>query len=292
MAGSTILPNHFFISHKERKVELNMFFKSFLSFLVLALLHSEAGAQELFVSTEPASNMPKNSVRLRLSNEGVPETDLKSRTSLGLMYGLNKNLTLNLNAYMADFYQRRQHINGYSFYAKYRFLNIDQAQKHFRGAVFAHYSVVKFPIIHDEINLAGENNGLQGGFVFTQLVRRMALSGSVSYTKSLDKFISGHEMLHDNAHNSISYTISSGYLAFPKEYTDYKQINTNIYVEFLGDSHTGSGNFMDAAPALQFIFHSKLRLDLSKRIQLWGDMDRRFKNLYQLRVEYNLFNVL
>ncbi len=237
--------------------------------------------------------MPKNSIRLRLSNEGVAETDLKSRTSFGIMYGLSKDLMLNVNAYMADFYQRRQHVNGYSFYTKYRFLNVHNVHKHFRGAVFAQYSIVKFPIIHDEINLAGENNGLQGGLVFTQLIHKLALSGSISYTKSLDKFIPGHEMLHDNAHNSIAYTISSGYLLFPKEYTDYKQVNTNIYLEFLGDSHTGSGkNFMDASTALQFIFNSKVRLDLSKRIQLWGDMQRRFKNLYQVRVEYNLFNVL
>lgn len=200
---------------------------------------------------------------------------------------------LNVNAYMGDFYQRKQRVNGYSFYAKYRFLNIDKVQRHFRGAVFGQYSIVKFPIIHDEINLAGENNGLQGGLVFTQLMHKLALSGSVSYTQSLDKFIPGHEMLHDNAQNSIAYTVSSGYLLFPKEYKNYKQLNTNLYLEFMGDSHTGSGkNFMDAAPALQFIISSKVRLDISKRIQLWGNMERRFKNLYLARVEYNLFNVL
>jgi len=253
---------------------------------------TRADAQELYVATEPASNPPKNSIRLRVSNEGVPETDLKSRTSLGLMYGLNKNLMINVNTYMADFYQRKQRIGGYSFYTKYRFLNIDNAQKHFRGAAFAHYSIVKFPIIHDEINLAGENNGLQGGLVFTQLLHKLALSGSMSYTKSLDKFTPGHEMLHDDAHNSIAYTFSTGYLVFPKEYTDYKQVNTNLYLEFLGDSHTGSGrNFMDVSPAVQFIFYSKVRLDLSKRVQLWGNMQRRFKNLYMVRLEYNLFNV-
>ncbi|MES3019611.1 MAG: hypothetical protein V4721_17620 [Bacteroidota bacterium] len=263
-----------------------------LIFVIAILFFSKAGAQELFVATEPASNMAKNSIRLRLSNEAVLETDFKSRTSLGIMYGLNKSLTLNVNAFMADFYQRKQRINGYSFYGKYRFLNSDNVQKHFRGAVFAQYSTVKFPIIHDEINLAGENNGLQGGIVFTQLLHKLALSGSVSYTQSLDKFIPGHEMLHDNAHNSIAYTLSSGYLIFPREYTDYKQINTNVYLEFLGDSHTGSGrNFMDASPAIQFIFNSKIRLDFSKRVQLWGNMERRFKNLYQVRVEYNLFNV-
>lgn len=272
---------------------MNNIFKLFLSFFFAIISLAGATAQELFVATEPASNIPKNSIRLRLSNEGVAETDLKSRTSFGVMYGLSKEVMLSANAYMSNFYQQKQQINGYSFYAKYRFLNIDNVQKHFRGALFAQYSTVKFPIIQDEINLAGENNGLQGGLVFTQLIHKLALSGSILYTKSLDKFAPGHEAMHGNVQNSIAYTISSGYLLFPKEYKDYKQVNTNVYMEFLGDSHTRSGkNFFDAAPAVQFIFNSKLRLDLSKRFQLWGDMQRRFKNLYQVRVEYYLFNVI
>lgn len=260
------------------------------SFLIA--VSTGSSSQELFVTTEPASNMPKNSIRIRLTNEGVNESDVKSRNSLGVMYGLSSDLMINANAYMADFYQRKQRISGYSFYAKYRFLNVDNVQKHFRGAVFGQYTTVKFPIVHDEINLAGENNGLQGGVVFTQLMHKLALSGSVSYTQSLDKFAPGHEMMHDNAHNSFAYTLSSGYLLFPREYKNYKQLNTNLYLEFMGDSHTESGrNFMDASPSLQFIIGSKLRLDLSKRVQLWGNMERRFKNLYLARIEYNLFNV-
>jgi hypothetical protein len=256
------------------------------------LLFTVTHAQELFVNTEPASNMPKNSLRIRLSNEGVPETDFKSRTSLGIMYGLSKDLMLNANAYLSDFYQRRAQVSGYSFYGKYRFLNIDRTQKHFRGAVFVHYSLVKYPIVHDEINLTGENNGLQAGAVFTQLLHKLALSGSVAYTRSLDKLVPGHELLHDNAHNAISYTFSTGYLLFPKEYKSYRQTNVNLYLEFLGDSHTGSGkNFIDAAPAIQLILNSKIRADISKRLQLSGNMERRFKNMYLLRIEYNLYTV-
>jgi len=250
-------------------------------------------AQELFVATEPASNMPRNSVRLRLANEGVHESDFKSHSSFELMYGVSKELMLGASAYAADLYQRRQHVNGYSLYAKYRFLNIDHTQKHFRGALYTNYAVIKYPIVHDEINLGGENNGIQGGLVLTQLIHKLALSGSFAYTRSLDKRIPGHELLHDNAYNSIGYTFSTGYLLFPRKYTDYHQVNTNLYLEFMGDSHDNSGkNFMDAAPAIQFIFNSRLRVDLSKHKQLWGNMERRFKNMYLLRLEYNLFNVL
>jgi len=49
---------------------------------------------------------------------------------------------------------------------------------------------------------------------------------------------------------------------------------------------------MDASPAVQFIFNSTIRMDFAKRVQLWGNMERRFKNLYQVKIEYNLFNVL
>jgi hypothetical protein len=68
---------------------LNNIFKLLLSFFFAVISLAGATAQELFVATEPASNMPKNSIKLRLSNEGVAETDLKSRTSFGVMYGLS-----------------------------------------------------------------------------------------------------------------------------------------------------------------------------------------------------------
>jgi hypothetical protein len=48
---------------------------------------------------------------------------------------------------------------------------------------------------------------------------------------------------------------------------------------------------MDMVPAIQFIFNSKLRVDVSKHIQLKSSMERRFRNMYMIRFEYNLFNV-
>ena len=74
-----------------------------ISILFIALLSlTEAKAQELFVATEPASNLPKNSVRLRLSNESVLKSDIKGRTDFGIMYGLSKDVLLRANAYMSD----------------------------------------------------------------------------------------------------------------------------------------------------------------------------------------------
>jgi hypothetical protein len=259
--------------------------------LCMARLH----AQELFVSTEPASNMARNSLALRTATEWLSESDFKSRISTSIMFGISKNIMLQATTYQSDFYQRKLHTEGASFYGKYRFLNIDNIQKHFRGALYAHYSTIKYPVIHDEINIEGENNGIETGLVFTQLLHKLGLSGSVSYVKSLDNFaetLPGHEQFHDNAHKSIMYTVSSGYRVFPKTYKDYHQANINIYLEFMGDTHPESGrNTLDAIPAIQFIFNSKFRVDLSKHMQIKSSMERRFRDMYMMRLEYNFFNV-
>ena len=265
--------------------------KSFFLLAGALLCQLNLHAQELYVATEPASNMARHSIGLRIMNEGTFQPALKNRTNLEVMFGANKNLMLHANTYFSDFYQKEQRFEGYSFYAKYRFLSVDSVQKHFRGAFFTRYSSIKNPLNNDEINLEGDNTGIQAGLVFTQLLHKLALSGSLSYTKAFDN-IGSYELASGQADKSIGYTFSSGYLIAPKTYTDYKETNVNLYVELLGKTNPGkSENLMDLAPAIQFIFNSKLRVDLSQRFQLWGNMSRSTKNMYLVRAEYNLFNV-
>ncbi|MBC7760175.1 MAG: hypothetical protein H7069_15055, partial [Phormidesmis sp. FL-bin-119] len=45
-------------------------------------------AQELYVSSEPASNMPRNSIGLRLTTEVMPGKDLGLRTIPEAMIGI------------------------------------------------------------------------------------------------------------------------------------------------------------------------------------------------------------
>lgn len=247
-------------------------------------------AQELYVATEPASNMPRHSIGIRLANEGMLNSDIQTRTNLEVMIGANKNLMLHGNLYASDFYQKTQKFEGYGLYAKYRFLSIDSIQRHLRGAAYVRYSDVRNPLVNDEISLEGDNSGLQGGLVFTQLLHKLALSASVNYTKAYNN--RGSSLMPGYDNQTISYSLSSGYLLFPKTYTDYKQVNMNVYMEFLGKNNPQSGKrMMDAAPALQFIFNSKFRVDISRRFQLWGNMRRTAKNMYLVRLEYNLFNV-
>ncbi len=266
--------------------------KALFFLLMTFLFMPSVYAQELYVSTEPASNMPGNSVALRLTNESMFNSSFKTRFIPEIMVGVHKNLMLHASAYISNFYQKEQKFEGYGFYAKYRFLSIDSIQRHFRAAAYGRYTSVKNPVISDEINLDGDNSGLQGGLFFTQLLHKLALSASINYTKSFDNR-DGYTLPQNQAEQSTGYTFSSGYLLFPKVYESYNQPNLNLYLEFLGKSNIGkSQSFIDAAPALQLILNSRMRIDISKRWQIGGNMQRIAKDMYLVRLEYTFFNVL
>src|SRR5580658_8809565 len=109
-----------------------------------------AFAQELYVNTEPASNMATHSVGIRLENQGYFNPVYKDRTTLEIMYGASKNLMVHSSLYESDYYQNQQHFEGGSVYAKYRFLSIDSVQKHFRGAFFTKVSGINNRIPYQE----------------------------------------------------------------------------------------------------------------------------------------------
>ena len=235
----------------------------------------------------------------------MPGSDLGLRIVPEIMVGITKNLMGHSILYISDVHQKSQKIEGFGFYAKYRFLSIDSLQRHFRAAAYGRFSSIKNPLYttmdmghhgllqlsQDEINLEGDNSGIQGGFVITQLLHKLALSAAVNYSKAFDNR-GDNNLLPYQATESIGYTFSTGYLAFPKVYTSYSQPNLNIYLEFLGKTNVKKGqNFIEAAPALQLILNSRTRIDVSKRFQLSGNMSRMTKNMFLLRIEHNLFNV-
>jgi hypothetical protein len=250
-----------------------------------------AFSQELYVNTEPASNMATNSLGIRVENQGYFNPVYKNRSTLELMYGASRNLMLHGSLYVSDYYHSGQHFEGGSVYAKYRFLSVDSVQKHFRGAFFAKLSGINNPVANQEITLEGDNSGLQTGVVFTQLLHKLALSGSVSYLHDWNNS-GGNHIPTPYATNAIGYTLSSGYLLLPKAYKDYSQTNLNVYAEFLGKINPGySQSYLDAAPAVQLIFNSTIRVDFSYRIPLYNSMQRNTDHMYLVRLEYNLFNL-
>lgn len=265
--------------------------KKLILLLFLPMVGIKAFSQELYVNTEPASNMAKGSMGIRLENQGYTQPSYHNRTSLEVMFGASKNIMVHGTAYVSNFYQGQQQLEGGSAYFKYRFLSVDTVQKHFRGAFFVKASTIKNPIINQEISLEGDNSGVQSGLVFTQLLHKLALSGTASYIHAFDNN-DGYTIPIGYAKNSIAYTLSAGYLLLPKTYTNYNQTNLNLYVELLGKTNPGYGqSYLDASPAMQLIFNSVFRVDFSYRVPLYNDISRNSKNMYLVRLEYNLFNV-
>ncbi|MDQ1140880.1 hypothetical protein [Pedobacter agri] len=265
--------------------------------LIMALVFIGANinsfAQELYVFTEPASNMPTKSIGVRLTNEGMfNNPGFVSRTIPEVMFGFNKNLMAHAQAFLSDM-DGKYRLEGGSLYAKYRFLSIDEAQSHFRAAAFGRISTSKRPTFTRDINLEGDNSGAQAGLIFTQLLHKLALSATLGYAHSFnnsDRQITG--MPRPN--NMFSYSLSSGYLVLPFVYKNYKEPNFNVYFEILGKTDPASGeSYLDLAPAVQVILNSSTRIDLGYRFQATGNMANRYlKNMYLLRAEFNFFNVL
>ncbi len=266
--------------------------KVFVLMLILAGNYTSVFSQELFVFTEPASNMPKKSVGVRITNEGMNNPSFMTRTIPEVMFGISKNLMIHGQAFLSNM-DGSYRLEGGSLYAKYRFLSIDESQTHFRASAFGRISTSKRPTFSRDINLEGDNSGYQGGLILTQLLHKLALSATLGYAHSFrDNQKQVASMPQPN--NMLSYSLSSGYLVLPVVYKNYKQPNFNVYFELLGKTDPGSGaSYLDLAPALQVILNSTTRIDLGYRFQATGNVANRYaKNMYLIRAEFNFFNVL
>jgi hypothetical protein len=230
--------------------------------------------------------MPRLSIGGMFTFEGMNGGGF--RLAPEIMLGASRDLMIHGSLYRSNLYPG--HDWSPSVYAKYRFFSADSVQKHFRSAVYARYSHTNNPLLYDEVNLEGDNSGFAGGVVATQLLNKLAISASAGYMQATDNG-SGNS-LPENFGKQASYSLSAGYLLFPKEYTGYGQVNMNLYMELLGKSALDTNkSYLEIAPAVQFIFASRLRVDLSKRAQLYGNMSRSAKNMYLVRLEYSIFNV-
>jgi hypothetical protein len=161
-------------------------------------------------------------------------------------------------------------------------------------AVFADVSHTNIPFHYDEITLMGDKSGVEAGIIATQLWHRFALSGTVSHTQVLDKSRNNKVIyVPERNYQSFNYIVSGGYLLFPKEYTNYKQLNVNLYTEFLAQQTLDRPtHFIDMAPALQFIFNSNAKLNIGYRFQLTGNMNRMTDNSWLVSFERTFLNAL
>jgi hypothetical protein len=268
-----------------------------IRFFILLALTSAGGitslfGQELFVFSEPASNMPAKSIGVRVTNEGMFKPEFASRTMGEVMIGFNKHIMLHVQGFLSDMDGGNYKPEGGSLYAKYRFFSKDGLRSHLRVAAFGRISSSNRRVFTDDINLEGDNTGAQGGFVVTQLLHKLALSGTLGYSKAFGQ--SEQRVYGYRPDQMLNYSISSGYLLFPLVYKNYNQPNFNLYFEALGKTNPADGkSYLDFAPAVQMIFNSRTRIDVGYRFQVTGDLENRyFKNMYLVRLELNFFNAL
>ena len=160
-----------------------------IGFLFCSLL---AKGQELYVYTEPASNMPARSLSAKVSSNFIGKNQgsvnrFMQRYTPELMFGINKKWMVHVGGTFADMHTNNFRWESVYLYGKYRFLSFDELHSHFRMAAFADAAYTRSPFHFEEISLQGDKSGVQLGIIATQLWNKLALSGTVSHTQVLDK---------------------------------------------------------------------------------------------------------
>jgi hypothetical protein len=273
--------------------------RKFVIFITVLHCTIIANAQELYVSTEPASNMPSKSIGIRLNNEimpsytnkaqGVNNAQVMYRLNPEIMIGISKKWMAHINLYASNMHQNSYKFEGAEVYTKFRFLSFDQVHSHFRVAAYGKASLINNPIQYNDINLTGDNSGLGGGIVATQLIHKLAISFTGGYARSMNN--TENSLSKFQPKDALNYSLSFGLLTFPIKYTSYNQPNVNLYVEFLGKANPVTNEqYIDIAPAIQVILKSRLRIDLGYKKQLTGNMLRINTQEFFVRLEYNIFN--
>lgn len=269
-----------------------------LFILLLLFTAFRMSGQELYVFSEPASNVPAHSLSVKLTNHFVTSDKIYGRFSNRLMpqvyLGVSKKFMVAAGGTFANMHTPNFRYESVNLYAKYRFLSKDELHKHFRMAVFAEASSTRAPFHYDEITLMGDKSGVELGVIATQLWHKLALSGTVAHTQVLHESRT-NKVLYIPARNyqSMNYAISAGYLVLPKEYKDYRQTNLNLYAELLAQQTLDrSTYFVDLATAMQLIFNSNAKLNLGYRVQLGGNMQRMTSNSWMISFERTFLGAL
>ena len=250
-------------------------------------------AQELFVVTEPASNMPTGSIGFRL-NQSLNKKVLGSGYNYFLMpewmWGANKKLMIHSSLFVSN-RSNTLEIEGGSIYAKYRFFSVDDLHSHFRMAGFGRYSLNNAVIGQEAIDIMRHNSGYEFGLIATQLLGKVAVSSSLSFEKALHN--QNHNFPVSQTDNATNYTLSFGKLMYPKKYTNFKQTNINTMVEFVGQTLNGNGkSYLDVVPSIQFILNSQARIDIGYKTQLVSSVNRVSPNGILFNFEYTFFNLI
>jgi hypothetical protein len=255
----------------------------FFFFTVLLLNPILIFSQELFISTEPASNRPKGVLITKLGTSYQSTgSDYTIEIMPKCMYSLTANIMGSLGVttrYTQLISPESQRFTATSFngFLKYRFLNFDSKHKHFRMAALVSFSTSKNELCTPVSPEGGIYKGLSIRLIQTYLHKRFAFSGDCGLL-----FQNQTGVVLFEQQKVFTYILSSGYLIRPYPYRSYKETNWNFYLEWLGNISRYPSNtsdvlencrkegatvhFTEISPGLQFIFRSRSRLDLSCRV--------------------------
>jgi len=311
--------------------------------VILFLLSSwQLSAQELFPLSEPASNIPKGALGVRLFSETYKEVNqLRNMSGLRLMYGVTPRLSVYLTGIVSNHHGRKMPVefpfhntpergahypykfNGMHLYAKYRFLSKDGENSHFRMAAYGEGTYVSTTHHETEPDLEmGDNKGVGAGLITTYLKNKFAVSltaGAIFPTVYEGKSPDPIESLPDvpvrvQYGKALCYSLSFGYLLFPRKYTSYDQVNVNLYLELHGKAFQAArvdifaglpneyfldqsryptalqkGYYVDVSPGIQLILKSNLRIDFSTTFSSIGISYARLYPVFNLGIQRYFF---
>ncbi len=263
-------------------------------FLLLQIVGFTSGwTQELYPFTEPASNMPANSITAKYSLkllQGFHTNKVEQRHSPEIMAGISKKLMVHFGASFSDMYFTKLRWESVRLYSQYRFYSNDDIHQHFRMAAFARASYSKNDAYYDELSIEGDQSGLQVGLTATQLIHKLAVSASVSNVQVLQE--SRKNRVQFYPYQAMDFSLSGGYLLFPRNYSSYIQTNLNLYLEVLGQrTYDLERHYIDLAPSVQLIFNSNSKLNLGYRFEVSGNMHRMANRSWMVSFERSFLNV-
>lgn len=257
---------------------------------------SSLNAQELYIFSEPASNVPARSLNLKYAGKyqrGVMSGNTEHRQMVSAQFGLHRNWMLRTGMTVSNMYQPATKLESMNLGFKYRFFSRDDVHKHFRMAVYGDGSWSRNNPMFDELTMDGDQSGVQAGLILTQLLQKLAVSVNLSRVEVLHP--RRWQVAHANAHpySAYNYAVSAGYLLFPRRYSNYGQTNLNLYVEMLGSRNIGkTGGFLDIAPGLQLILKSQTKVNLGYRTQVRSDVFRMSTERFMFSMETTFLNAL
>ncbi len=245
--------------------------KNLAAVLFICFITKIIYAQELFPHSEPASNIPKGVLGIRIANEGFNEiTQFRSQQNFRFMFGITSKLMItesflfsNHHGYYfpSDFIKQdaangyytngvaRGRNNLYQFESmniniKYRFLSRDGEKQHFRMSAYLELAGGNEAHYEAEPSLSGDNSGIGAGITATQLKNKFAVSLTIGAIIP-HKY---HYQLNDSTldvkyGNALTAILSFGRLCLPAHYKNYNQTNINVYAEFVGKIYEGATVF-------------------------------------------------